>query len=206
MQGLAGVADIVGPDAEVLNGLRLAPLAVALQPRLVGRVLLQPHGRHVGAPIGEVLGQLLPAVDDRIGQEARLAAFGPRGPERGLVVGPGRRQGAERRPPEDPALVVEVHEVPWVAHVVVHLARAAPPVRLTRQLAHVGRNARRPQEFGDLARQGLDAEFADDAVAGVAPRQRLAGRAEAESQRRERKGRTAGRQVATHERPSLGDV
>ena len=85
MQGLAAIADIVGPFPQVRQDQGFAAFQVPFHPGLVVCVLLHGDGRRLDPPIGEVLGQLLPAVDDGVGQIADPVAGGCRAERLGKV-------------------------------------------------------------------------------------------------------------------------
>ncbi len=190
VHGLAAVADEVAPVAEVAHHDQLAQLAIGGEPPAVdvrgGRALAQP----VGAPIAEVLHQLLVAVDDRIGQPARLPAVGMGRGERllvGLAVG---RQGVEGGSAQHLARIVQVDEVAGVEVGVVRLPGPAGAVGLARQLAKAPDRLGRLQEVRDLGRQGLGGDGGDQPVAGVLPGQGRRGA--------ERKDGTQGEEEAAH--------
>jgi len=124
VQRLAAVADEVGELAQVLADQRLAADAVLGEPglvRLPGRVLL---GGAEHPPVGEIEGQLLVAVDDRIRQVAALAAVQAGGAQLGLEVGPRRLQRQHRRAAQHLAVVVQVDEVRRIAVGVMDAPRA----------------------------------------------------------------------------------
>src|SRR4051812_11096948 len=91
MQGLRGVADVVAPDANIAKRQLLAKPAIGFEPSPLlrgGRCL---GALHRSAPIGEVLPDLLPAVDDRVRQVAGAVLRKTAGPELRIIGLPRRR-------------------------------------------------------------------------------------------------------------------
>ena len=125
MQRLRGVAVVVAPDADVAQGELLAQPAVGLEPgALLGR------GRRLGAldggaPIGEVLADLLPAVEDGIGQVARLVLVEALGAQQRVVLRGGSAAAcrAAARPCTDPS---SARAIEWPGSRSASCVRPAP--------------------------------------------------------------------------------
>ncbi len=169
VQRIGGVADKVGPHAQVFDGLLLTAQAVRRQPRPVRGIGRQLLAGAVGPPIGQVFHQLLPAVDDLIGQPARLPAVGPCRPQGCLELGAGGRQGRQERPAQHLALVIAVDEVGRITAGIVQVPGLARAVRLARQLADIARRLRRAQEGRQGGGQRLGRQLADHPMPRIAP-------------------------------------
>ncbi len=170
---LAAVADVVRPVAEVSEDQVFAPGKIMLLPGSSRRIVLARNGGGQHLPIREVDDQLLPSVDDRIGQIAGVVAVRADGAERRVVVRARERQGVQPRAAQDLALIIHVDVVAGVPGGVVGLAGAPPAVGLARQLAQVLDGARGVQEGGQVGRQGLRRGHADDPMPCCAPGQRM---------------------------------
>jgi hypothetical protein len=72
MERHAGVAREVAPVAEIPEEKQLAALAVGVEPGPVGRLDRRLGADRRGPPVREILGELIPADDDRVGKIARL--------------------------------------------------------------------------------------------------------------------------------------
>jgi len=171
MQRLAAVAHKVRELADGLQDLRLPPPAVGREPvamLLPGRIGLGGRQR---APVGEVEGQLLVAVDDRVGQITSLPAVLPDRLQGLFIVGPRRWKGRELGTSQYGPVVVQVQEVRRLAVGVMDPASALVSVGLARKLAHVQDSLRLVQEGREAGRQVTHGDLADHPVACPAPRE-----------------------------------
>ena len=115
----------------------------------VGRRL---RALHISAPVGEVLPDLLPAVDDRVRQIACLVLRESAGPELRVVRLARHRQLVERQDAHRPCRRRQVDVVAGVALLVVRLARALRSVELAAHQGDLGDSIGRPHEGRDAHR------------------------------------------------------
>ncbi|MEJ0069272.1 MAG: hypothetical protein WDO24_11695 [Pseudomonadota bacterium] len=196
MHGLAAVADEMTPIAERADDQELAQLSVAREP---DAVLFRRGGalaERVDPPIAEILAQLQPAIDDRIGQIALLVLGRAALAQRAVVGLTRRRQRHQARSAGDQQIVADIHVMAGTVLGVVFHARALRTVGFAAELADLPGHVGAAQEGGNLLGQQRRREAADQPVAGGAPGERaLRRRAERDDRQRQGHG-----QIAKHPR------
>ena len=124
VQRLRSVAWVVAPDADVPQRQLLAQAQVGFEPRPLLRRGGRLNALLQGAPIGEVLAYLLPAVDDRIGQVSGLVLREALGAQQRVVLLARHRELRQWQHAHDGAIVCQVDVVARIALGVVRLAGA----------------------------------------------------------------------------------
>ncbi|HZB90031.1 MAG TPA: hypothetical protein VE397_01235 [Stellaceae bacterium] len=198
MHRLAAVADEVAPIAEIADRQQLAQLPVAGKPEAVTAPRRPFFARRVDAPMGEILDQLLPAVDDRVIEIAGLVLVAAGLAQQRVVFLARRRQRVERELPRHLGVVIEVHVVAGVALGVMRPAGALGAVRLAAELGDHRRRLAAAQEARNLRREAFDREQADQPVPARAPGPGPAGQ-DGEQRGEEKWGQAAG--AVAHRRP-----
>ena len=171
VQRLAGIADEMAPDPQVADRQLFATAAIEVEPGTVGGISRGARPDGGGPPIGEVLHQLLPAIDDRQRQVARAVLGGLAGAQRAVVGLARRRHRLERHQSHHQARIVEADEVPRIALLVVRVAGTLRAVELAPKHRDLGDCLRLAHEGRDLLGQHLGGDAAHELMTGRAPRQ-----------------------------------
>ena len=169
MHRLAGVARIVTPDTEVADENRLAAPAVGIEPGAIFGADGRLRADGCRTPVTEILHQLLPAIDDGIGQVAGVVLRPALGRESGIVGFPRDRQGLEREHTARQPVVVDMDEVSGIALGIVRITGALRAIELAPQNGDVGDNGGRAQERRQFLGEILCREAAHELMAGCAP-------------------------------------
>jgi hypothetical protein len=131
VQRHAGVAGKVAPVAEIPQDEQFALLAIPVEPGAVGRIERRLGADRRGPPVGEILGELLPADDDLVRKIARLVLAAAARAKLGVVIVARDRQVSQRQDAGNGAVVGQKNVMRGIAGSVVRVARVLVAVGLS---------------------------------------------------------------------------